>query len=53
MKANMQIALLAALCLGLALVPLSGSTYLVYLATQILIFILFATASICWWVMGG
>lgn len=44
MKANMQIALLAALCLGLALVPLSGSTYLVYLATQILIFILFATS---------
>lgn len=36
--------LIGAVTLALALVPLSGNTYFIYLATQILIFVLFATS---------
>lgn len=41
---RLTFSLLVASVLLMALVPLAGSTYLLYLATQILIFVLFATS---------
>jgi branched-chain amino acid transport system permease protein len=41
---RLTIIMLTAAVVVLALVPLAGSTYLLYLATQIIIFVLFATS---------
>lgn len=41
---RLHLSIIAAIIVALVILPLAGSTYIIYLATQILIFVLFATS---------